>query len=85
MARLGGTLAPQLGYLISKGGITSQTLLADGLGLRQVRLEGQLLPGLSMLRTGAEHETAPLLPLLTFPGNLGQADTLRQAWEQMEQ
>lgn len=85
MARLGGTLAPQLGYLISKGGITSQTLLADGLGLRQVRLEGQLLPGLSMLRTGAEHATAPLLPLLTFPGNLGQADTLRQAWEQMEQ
>jgi hypothetical protein len=24
------------------------------------------------------------LPVLTFPGNLGEADTLRQAWELME-
>jgi uncharacterized protein YgbK (DUF1537 family) len=45
MGRLAGRLAPGLGYLISKGGITSHTLLADGLALDRVELQGQLLPG----------------------------------------
>ena len=48
MARLVAALAPQLGYVISKGGITTHTLLADGLDLAAVRLQGQLLPGLSL-------------------------------------
>jgi uncharacterized protein YgbK (DUF1537 family) len=77
MARLAATLAPQLGYLISKGGITTHTLLADGLGLAAVELQGQLLPGLSLVLAGD-------LPLLTFPGNLGEASTLREAWAWME-
>lgn len=84
MARLAAALAPQLGYLISKGGITSQTLLRQGLGATVVRLEGQLLPGLSLVRLPADSPLAPSLPLLTFPGNLGDADTLRQAWARME-
>jgi uncharacterized protein YgbK (DUF1537 family) len=77
MARLAGRLAPQLGYLISKGGITSHTLLAEGLGAGAVELQGQLLPGLSVVLAGD-------LPVLTFPGNLGDGETLRQAWRLME-
>jgi uncharacterized protein YgbK (DUF1537 family) len=90
MARLAAALAPQLGYLISKGGITSHVLLAEGLQLASVELQGQLLPGLSLVLTppgsavvGGEEEAAPL-PILTFPGNLGQADTLHLAWQWME-
>jgi len=83
MARLAAALAPQLGYLISKGGITSHTLLAEGLGVAQVELQGQLLPGLSLVLTPAE-APVPRLPVLTFPGNLGEAETLRQAWRLME-
>ena len=83
MARLAAALAPRLGYLISKGGITSHTLLADGLGLAQVELQGQLLPGLSLVLTAAA-AAPPALPILTFPGNLGDADTLHQAWRRME-
>ena len=49
MGRLAAALAPDLGYLISKGGITTQTLLARGLALESVQLEGQLLPGLSLV------------------------------------
>jgi uncharacterized protein YgbK (DUF1537 family) len=79
MARLAAALAPELGYLISKGGITSHTLLAEGLDLPLVWLEGQLLPGLSLVRPGPDG-----LPILTFPGNLGEADTLRRAWQLME-
>ncbi len=81
MGRLGAALAPSLGYLISKGGITTHTLLADGLDLEMVELQGQLLPGLSVVlaRTGGTP-----LPVLTFPGNLGDASTLRQAWRWMD-
>jgi uncharacterized protein YgbK (DUF1537 family) len=84
MARLAAGLPPELSYLISKGGTTSQTLLRDGLALTAVRLEGQLLPGLSLLRLPADHALFPQLPLLTMPGNLGVAETLRQAWWLME-
>ena len=86
MARLAARLAPQLGYLISKGGITSQTLLAEGLDLALVQLEGQLLPGLSLLRPAGAGVPEALagLPLITFPGNLGDASTLVESWRLME-
>jgi uncharacterized protein YgbK (DUF1537 family) len=48
-----------------------------------VELQGQLLPGLSLLLTPAD-ALVPGLPVLTFPGNLGQAQTLRQAWRLLE-
>jgi uncharacterized protein YgbK (DUF1537 family) len=82
-ARLAAALAPRLGYVISKGGITSHTLLAEGLGLASVELQGQLLPGLSLVLTPAD-AVVPRLPVLTFPGNLGDGDSLRQAWALME-
>jgi uncharacterized protein YgbK (DUF1537 family) len=83
MARLAAGLAPRLGYLISKGGITSHTLLADGLQLALVELQGQMLPGLSLVLTPAE-AAVPRLPVVTFPGNLGQADSLVAAWRLLE-
>jgi uncharacterized protein YgbK (DUF1537 family) len=87
MARLAAALAPRLGYVISKGGITTGALLRDGLGLEAVELQGQLLPGLSLVLTPAAADGSPAvgrLPVLTFPGNLGEAGTLRQAWRWME-
>jgi len=83
MARLVGQVTPQLGYVISKGGTTTHALLAEGLGLAAVELQGQLLPGLSLVLTPAEAGVARL-PVLTFPGNLGDWGTLCQAWRLME-
>ena len=83
MARLAAAVAPDLGYLISKGGITTHTLLADGLDLEQVELQGQLLPGLSLVLAAPDIDQEPL-PVLTFPGNLGDDGTLRVAWRWME-
>jgi uncharacterized protein YgbK (DUF1537 family) len=74
MARLAAALAPELGLIISKGGITTHTLLADGLDQASVELQGQLLPGLSLVLAGD-------LPVITFPGNLGDQGTLRLAWQ----
>ncbi len=88
MARVAAALAPRLGYLISKGGITTHTLLADGLGLTWVALKGQLLPGLSCVLVpdtpGSQAAGLAGLPVLTFPGNLGDAQTLLTAWRWME-
>jgi len=87
-ARVVAALAPQLGYVISKGGITTHTLLADGFELAAVRLQGQLLPGLSLVLADLPAQqpgaTETALPVLTFPGNLGDDDTLRSAWRCME-
>lgn len=83
MARLAARLAPRLGYLISKGGITSHTLLAGGLELALVELQGQLAPGLSLVLTPAA-AAVPRLPVVTFPGNLGDGDSLVAAWRLLE-
>jgi uncharacterized protein YgbK (DUF1537 family) len=77
MARLVGALAPQLGYVISKGGITSHTLLEQGLHCDQVELQGQVMPGLSLV-------LAADLPVITYPGNLGTPTGLLEAWRLMQ-
>ncbi|MEN9229321.1 MAG: four-carbon acid sugar kinase family protein [Thermostichus sp. DG02_5_bins_236] len=65
-----------IGYLISKGGITSNDTLSIGLNLSAVRLLGQIFPGVSMVITPADHPRFPHLPVVLFPGNVGEADTL---------
>ena len=90
MARVAARLAPSLGYVIAKGGITSHTLLAEGFGLGAVHLQGQLLPGLSLVlpSVASARGTVPAalqgLPILTFPGNLGDGETLLRSWQWME-
>jgi len=69
-------LPPSMGFLISKGGITSNDVLSTGLALPTARLLGQILPGCSVVRTPANHPRFPLLPVVLFPGNVGDADGL---------
>ncbi len=69
-------LPPEIGYLISKGGITSNDTLSYGLNLPAVRLLGQIYPGVSMVITPADHPRFPQLPVVLFPGNVGEVDTL---------
>ncbi|WP_320676035.1 four-carbon acid sugar kinase family protein [Prochlorococcus sp. MIT 1300] len=78
MGHLAGILAPKIGYLISKGGITTLTLLSQGLELSSVYLEGQILPGLSLVMPS--EDKLHNLPVVTFPGNLGGPETLFEAW-----
>jgi uncharacterized protein YgbK (DUF1537 family) len=72
-------LPEDIGFLISKGGITSNDTLSLGLGLRTARLLGQLLPGVSAVRTDADHPRYPNLPVVLFPGNVGDANALATA------
>ncbi len=69
-------LPPGLGFLVSKGGITSNDVLSDGLALATSRVLGQVLPGCSMVRCPADHPRFPDLPVVIFPGNVGDENAL---------
>ncbi len=69
-------LPTEIGFLISKGGITSNDVLSDGLNLTAARLLGQILPGCSVIRTGDNHPQFPNLPVVLFPGNVGDETSL---------
>ena len=83
IAALVGEISSEIGYLISKGGITTQIILEKGLNLQEVYLAGQILPGLSMVITPKDSKISQL-PVITFPGNLGDELTLLNAWKLME-
>jgi uncharacterized protein YgbK (DUF1537 family) len=76
-------LPEDLGFLISKGGITSNDVLSDGLMLRSSRVLGQVLPGCSVVRCPDDHPRYPGLPVVIFPGNVGDADALATAFRRL--
>ncbi|PMB24818.1 four-carbon acid sugar kinase family protein [Fischerella thermalis] len=78
-------LPADLGFLISKGGITSNDVLSTGLALTSARLLGQILPGCSMVRTPADHPQFPNLPVVLFPGNVGDAHGLATVYQRLSQ
>ena len=76
-------LPTTLGFLISKGGITSNDVLSDGLALRTSTVLGQILPGCSVVRCPAEHPRYPNLPVVIFPGNVGDDAALATAYQRL--
>ena len=73
-------LPPSLGYLVSKGGITSNDVLSSGLALTAARVLGQILPGVTVVQTPPEHRLGKL-PVVIFPGNVGANDALAQCYQ----
>ena len=76
-------LPPQLSYLISKGGITTNNILSHSLDLTMVRLLGQIIPGVSLVTTPATHPQYPQLPIVTFPGNVGSPQALSTVYQRL--
>lgn len=76
-------LPDSLGFLVSKGGITSNDVLAHGLALRTARVLGQILPGCSVVRCPADHPRFPDLPVVVFPGNVGDDDALATVYRRL--
>ncbi|MBD2516725.1 four-carbon acid sugar kinase family protein [Nostoc sp. FACHB-973] len=76
-------LPSDIGFLISKGGITSNDVLSTGLALNSARLLGQILPGCSMVLTPSDHPQFPDLPVVLFPGNVGNADALGTIYQRL--
>jgi uncharacterized protein YgbK (DUF1537 family) len=76
-------LPSDIGFLISKGGITSNDVLSTGLALSSARLLGQILAGCSMVLTPSNHPQFPDLPVVLFPGNVGDADALGTIYQRL--
>ncbi|OYE03968.1 four-carbon acid sugar kinase family protein [Nostoc sp. 'Peltigera membranacea cyanobiont' 232] len=76
-------LPSDIGFLISKGGITSNDVLSTGLALTSARLIGQILAGCSMVLTPSDHPQFPDLPVVLFPGNVGDADALGTIYQRL--
>jgi uncharacterized protein YgbK (DUF1537 family) len=76
-------LPSTLGFLISKGGITSNDVLSSGLELTASRVLGQVLAGCSVVRCPSDHDRFPDMPVVIFPGNVGDDTALATVWRRL--
>ncbi len=63
--------------LLSKGGITSAVNVRDGLHAERAQIVGPVAPGVS-LWLAHEDAGAARRPVIVFPGNVGETDTLAE-------
>ena len=82
IAELVADLKYEIGYLISKGGITTNVILSNGLNADYVYLEGQILTGISVVSYNLKNDEK--LPIVTHPGNIGTKDSLVNIWKLLE-
>lgn len=75
-------LPATIGFIISKGGITSNDMLSKGLALPAARLAGQILAGCSVVLTPADH-AFPEIPVVIFPGNVGDEKALAEVYHRL--
>jgi uncharacterized protein YgbK (DUF1537 family) len=78
-------LPADIGFLVSKGGITSNDVLSQGLSLRTARVLGQILPGCSVVRCPEDHSRFPDMPVVIFPGNVGDDSALATVYRRLTQ
>lgn len=77
-------LPKDIRFMLSKGGNTSHNLLSQGLSLRQVRLIGQIMAGCCLVKTDADHPHFPNLPVVLFPGNVGDRQGLVRVYQRLK-
>ncbi len=82
IAELVADLQNEIGYLVSKGGITSNLILSNGLQADNIYLQGQIMIGISCVTFRLENGED--LPIVTFPGNIGNQDSLVNVWNILE-
>ena len=70
-------LKVQPAFIVAKGGITSSDAGTKALGVRRAMVMGQVSPGVPVWLTGPESRF-PNMPFIIFPGNVGEAGTLRE-------
>jgi uncharacterized protein YgbK (DUF1537 family) len=80
LVRLVQGLPQEIGFLISKGGITSNDTLSKGLALRTAGVVGQIRPGCSVILCPKDHPRFPELPVVVFPGNVGGDEALAEVY-----
>ncbi|MFW5747701.1 MAG: nucleotide-binding domain containing protein, partial [bacterium] len=59
------------GYIVSKGGITSHTILSEGFACSSAKVLGPILPGVPVVCLETSNT-----PFIIFPGNVGDEKSL---------
>ncbi|WP_099237834.1 four-carbon acid sugar kinase family protein [Synechococcus sp. BDU 130192] len=77
-------LPADLGFVISKGGNTTNALLQKGLRVPAIQLLGQIIPGCCLVQTEHDHPQFPQLPVVLFPGNVGDRHSLVTAYQRLQ-
>ena len=75
-----GGLKVTPGFVVAKGGITSSDVGTKALKVKKATVLGQVRPGIPVWRTGAESRF-PGIPYVIFPGNVREAETLKETVE----
>ena len=75
-----GRLGVTPSFVIAKGGITSSDVGTKALAVKKANVLGQIRPGIPVWQTGEESKF-PMTPYIIFPGNVGEATTLKEAVE----
>ncbi|MDW7658738.1 MAG: nucleotide-binding domain containing protein, partial [Bacillota bacterium] len=71
-------------FIIAKGGITSSDVGTKALHVKKAVVMGQIKPGIPVWMTGSESKF-PGMPLVIFPGNVGEEDTLKEIVDLLSQ
>ena len=79
--RLVGELTTVPKFVIAKGGITSSDIGVKALRVQRAYVLGQVLSGIPVWRTD-NTSRFPLIPYIIFPGNVGEADSLKRVLEE---
>lgn len=77
-----GRLPVTPSFVVAKGGITSSDVGVKALKVKRATVLGQIKPGIPVWQTGSESKF-PNTPYVIFPGNVGEATTLREAVEEL--
>ena len=70
----------QPGFLIAKGGITSNDIAVKGLKMKRAKVLGQIIPGVPVWELG-EETRFPGMPYVVYPGNVGDAESLARVFD----
>ena len=76
-------LPKTIGFIISKGGITSNDMLSLGLAIPAARIVGQIHAGCSVVLTPPDHPRLPNIPVVIFPGNVGDQHALATVYNRL--
>lgn len=80
--QLVGRLSVRPAFVVAKGGITSSDIGVKALRVKRAWVLGQVQPGIPVWKTD-ENSKFPGIPYVIFPGNVGDADTLKKVVEEL--
>ena len=72
-----GKLKVKPAFVVAKGGITSSDVGTKALGVMRAWVLGQIAPGIPVWQCG-DRSKWPGIPYVIFPGNVGEAETLKE-------